>query len=608
MRTSVIVSLFLTLALGTLLGYFGAQRSAGGKTIKTTHIAQPQAVQGPLDIAPVSEEDAQQLRANHYASVRDLAGVLSLPTQFAQTEALVALVARADIDALSELINTVRALTPDTAQQRLLSILLLRFAELDAPLALEYLLSDNLDANESKLLGVLFNAWAKTDLNAALRGVQQLTHPQHIQIAGDAILQAHKVHGEELAHDIKAQLPNQYSAPRYAFTELIQRAGNAPDDAFKEALQIEDPRQRVAALQSIITIWAQQDVRAAANHMLNLQNADLKNSLLYSVTQHYVQQYPAAALEWIEANVQGRQRDGILQMAMGQMARQNPEQALSYLEKLPAGQLGPTMLLNIATAWAGKDPEAALGWLSTQDPENAANALRSIARVWAMQDPEAAGRYVESLPPESKQAWITSVADAYARRDPSAALTWLQQYNSEQGYSTALNSVLNQWANSDPQAALAYVERQPEAAKLSSAVVNSISRLAQEDTATAAAMVETMPEGPLRLAAAGALAAQWARKDAQELDNWAANLTAGPSRDRVIETLVPRLSGKPERAISLINSLQSEDARARTAMQLLFAQSPANQNQAQDLIESLDLPAARRQQLRDALRTKRATQ
>lgn len=600
MRTSSIVSLFVTLVLGALLGYFGAQRSTDGNAVKTDASSRPKAVQAPRDLVLVSEEDAQQLRANNYASIRGLTEVLSLPTQFAQTEALVALAARSDSDALSKLIDAARGLSPDATRQRLLNILLLRYVQLDAPLALDYLLSSNLDASESRLLGIFFGAWAKSDLNAALRGVQQLTHPQHIQIAGDAILQAYKVHGEELAQDIVAQLPGQYSAPRYKITALVERAGNAPAEAFEEALLIEDPQRRIIGLRSVLEKWALYDARAAADHMLNLQDAQLKKNLLYIIVQRYAQQYPDDALEWIGTYLKGRQRDNMLQMAVGQIARQNPEQAISYLEKLPATARQRNMLQTVAGAWASQDPEAAIEWVSTQDPKHSAAALHAIARVWATQDPEAAGRHVENLPAEARQAWISSVAGAYAQRDPAAALNWLQQHNAEQDHSTAEKGILNRWATSEPRAVLAYVDRQPDPEKLSGAVVTSISRLAQEDTAGAAAIVEAMPEGPLRQSAVGALAAQWARKNAQELDNWAAGLESGPSRDRVIAALVPRLNDNPERAIALINSLQSEQARARSTLQLI-AVYKADKNQAQEVIKNVDLSAARRRQLSDSL-------
>ncbi|MGI9285885.1 MAG: hypothetical protein ACR2P1_10895 [Pseudomonadales bacterium] len=600
MRTSLVVSVLLALVFGALLGYLGAQHSSSGSAVKTETIAQPKPVQKSLDVVLISDEDAQRLRTEHYASVGSLVDVLSLPTQFAQTEAMVALAARSDIDALIQLIAATRKVGPDSTRQRLLIISLLRFTELNAPLALEYLLSSNLDANDSQLLAVFFGAWATTDLNAALRGVRQLSHPQHIQISGDAILMAHKAHGEELAQDIVGQLPSEYSTQRYAMTALIHRAGTAPAEAFKEALLIEDLQQRGRALHSIMTTWALQDVRAAASHVLNLQNPDLRKNLVYSVAQQYVDQYPDAALEWIQTNLEDQQRDSMLRVAIGQIARHNPQRAINYLEKFPAAKRQANMPQTIATAWASNDPQAAIDWVNTQDPQQAAQALRAIARVWSTKDPEAAGRYVENLPAESRQGWIIGVAASYAQRDPPAALSWLQQYDAEQGYSAALNSILTQWAHRDPRAVLAYVERQPEAQKLSSVVVNSMSRLAQQDTAGAAAIVEAMPEGPVRQSAAGALAAQWARKDLPALDNWAAGLQSGPSRDRVIAAFVPRLNDNPERAIALINSLQSEQARARSALQLI-ATYKADKNQAQEVIRNVDLPAARRQQLSDSL-------
>lgn len=594
MRTSLIVS--LALALGVLLGYSGAKYGTSNNASKAVATTQPITVPEPLDINLLNDEDARQQRANNYASVHDLADALSLPTQFAQTGALVALAGRSDIDAITELMTATAGVSADLTRLRLLSILLSRFAELDPALALEYLQSSSLATDNLQLLNVLFSGWARTDLNAALRAVHQLSDQESIQMAGDAILQAHKEHGEELAQDILTRLPDQYSTESYRFTALSQRAGEDPLKAFEEALLIEDRWQRIFAVQTVLEKWAQSDILAAANQLNNLQDAELKNNVQDAIMRQFAKQDAAAALEWIEGNATGELGNNMLQTALGQIIQDNPEQAMAYLEKLPAERRDPNMLHNIASTWASTDPEAAVAWVSKQEPAHAAFILQFIAQDWAMQDPDAAGQYIEKLPEEARQSWIASVASGYAQRDPAAALSWLQQYNSEPGHSAALDSVLSEWAQSDPQAVLAYVERQPDARKLSNAVVTSIWRLAEQDTASALAKLEAMPEGEMRQAATMALAQAWAQSDMQALGNWAETLDEGPSRDRVLEVMISRLGDKPERAITLINSIQSEESRARSGLQLLVV-SQADSEQMRALIARLDLPANMRQEL-----------
>ncbi|MGI9285886.1 MAG: hypothetical protein ACR2P1_10900 [Pseudomonadales bacterium] len=599
MRTSLIVSIALT--VGALLGYFGSRYNASSDVTRPAVIKRPIAVPAPLDITLLSEEDARQQRAENYQSVRGIADILSLPTQFAQTEALVALAVRSDVNTIIELLGDARGVSPGSTQRQMLTVLLSRFAELDTPLALEYLQSSGLANKAPRLLDFLFGAWAKTNLNSALRGAQQLSDPQHIQIAGDAILQAHMEHGEELAQDIKARLPSQYNAERYAFTALTQLASSAPAEAIKKALLVKDRQMRDSAVFSIVNTWAQQDLLAATDHVLNLPDGRFKDELQQTIAQHYAKQSPATVMEWIESNFEGQQRGNMMQSALGQIAQRNPELAISFLEKLPAAQRDLNMLHNVGTAWARKDPHAAVDWINKQEQEVAATMLSLIAQEWAMRDPQAAGEYVENLSATTRQQWISSVASGYAQRDPAAALSWLQQYNTEQGYANALDNVLSQWAYSDPPAALAYIERQPDAEKFPNAIVNAMSSLAERDTAEALAKVEAMPEGRLQNAAAGALADTWANRDAQGLDNWIKTLDAGPVRDRAVVALVANLGDKPERAITLINSMQSEEARLNSGMQLLL-ESGAGGDKVKELTARLNLPDNKRQEIINTIR------
>lgn len=594
MRTSLIVSLAVT--LGALLGYFGATHSLRSTDFKAAPIAVPV----PMDITPLSEEDARQQRANNYQSVRGLADVLSLPTQFARTEALVALAGRSDASAIAELMIAARGVNPNLARLQMSNILLSRFVELDPLLALDHLLSSVLAAEQSQLIGVLFSGWAKTDLNAALHGARQLSEPEHIQAAGDAILQAHAQHGEELAREILTQLPGEYDATHYNATALAERADTEPQQALEEALLIKDRWQRITAVQSVFEKWAQSDVVEALNQLKNLQDAELKNNVQDAVTQRFIEQDPAAALEWIEENATGQLRDTMLQTALGRIVQENPQQAIAYLEKLPTSQRD-SALMTVAMSWATKDPEAAVDWVAQQDLRDNGGTLSFMAQIWAERDPAAAERYLEQLPKSARPEWIASIAQSYAQRDPVEALKWLQQYKTEPGYSSALDNALSEWSSSDPRAALAFIERQPDKEKLPNAVVNAVSRLAQENMPDAVAMVEAMPEGSLRQSAAATLAQQWARDDMQGLDNWIASLDAGPSRDSVIETLIMRLGDGPDRAVSLINSLQSEESRVRSGMQLLYV-SGADGDQARELAASLDLPEDRRREIIDTVR------
>lgn len=599
MRSSLIVS--IALIVGTLLGYFGSSYNANSDAIKAVPIAVPV----PLDSALLSEEEAQQQRANNYQSVRGIADILSLPNQFARTEALVALAARSDIDAVIELIAAAQGVSSVSTRLQLTNILLSRFAELDTPLALEYLLSSGMAAKEPHLLDALFSEWAKTDLNAALRGVRQLNEREHIQTAGDAISQAHVQHGEKLAQEIMAQLPSEYDTTYYKASMLALRAISAPAEALEEALLLKDPQQQSSAVYSVMRQWAEQDVRAAANHLLNLKDAPLKDGmdsmiLQSTIVQEYVEQDPAAALEWIVSNVKGRESEQMLETALTQMVQENPDQAITYLDSLPVSHRTQNLLLNVATNWAIKDPEAAAHWVSKQDSVHA-ETLNYIAQRWAEQDAEAAGRYVENLPKSARPQWISSVASGYAQRDPAAAINWLQQYEAQQGYSSALDNVLSQWSYNDPLAALAYIEREQNVEKFPNATVNAISRLAEQDTAGTLARVEAMQGGALQQAAVWALMDTWANRDMQGLDNWTKSRDAGPVRDRAVEALVTRLGDKPERAIALINSVQSEELRMRSGMQFLLA-SGVDADKTQELAARLNLPENKRQEITNTLR------
>ncbi len=359
---------------------------------------------------------------------------------------------------------------------------------------------------------------------------------------------------------INSNALSEMSGKAVAASRYKPPANRSTDGAMK------DNKDRIIEAEISLERLAKRDAFAAAVEFINLNDQAIKEAVQDVIAVEMANLDPASALSWIEANVSGPSKFSMLNTALEYIIQINPEAALGYVETFPPQQRDAAIMDDIAT-------------------------------TWAMNDPEAAGQYIDNVPANARASWITSVASSYAASDPYAALNWLEQHSDKKGYSIALNDTLSIWATSDPLAVLDYVDEQPPGNHgLSSAVEQSIWSLAEHDSKHAVASVEAMQNGEVKDEAVKALASSWAENDTQGLQDWAATLDHGASRDSVIEALAMRVSDDPAYAVTLINTVDSGTVRVRSSIELL-QEYKNNSRIARDITNQIVLSTKEREEI-----------
>jgi hypothetical protein len=301
---------------------------------------------------------------------------------------------------------------------------------------------------------------------------------------------------------------------------------------------------------------------------------------------------PASARSLIEMLPKDNQTEALEMVQMIEASR-DPESALKALPADGSGDPEP-----IVSLWARRDPQAALRWIASQAEEDRENLTKALATGWAKKDWKGAAQWASSAS-ESNRAEIYSTIAASAaqnitRENADSMLAGLPPSFTDRVL-LALEYRDSSGEDSDASATriMEILKRNAAdkefQAETTGAVLNAARKLEAAGGGKAAAdWALTLPPGPAQDAAAGAIAGEWAAKDAEAASAWLATLAAGPMREKAAAQLIEKISSSdPERAFEWAKSLTGGEARTQQIGNVLRAWLPQNPFAAMKAIQSL---------------------
>jgi hypothetical protein len=251
-----------------------------------------------------------------------------------------------------------------------------------------------------------------------------------------------------------------------------------------------------------------------------------------------MQQDPVQALDMISSGPATQENQMLLGLIV-QAAAQDPNLVQPLAETLAARddpQSG-SLLSNLMTSWVTTDADGALSWMLESDAEFDPAVVGNAAARLAQRDPATAVSYLERMPPQYRDVWITRTAGPYGRSDLDAAVNWVGQYRGQPVFEQAYTQLVSQAAQADPQAA----------AQL----------LSQESV-------------QMQRSAAGPVATNWARQDADAAARWAVALNDANAREQgitnVVRVVARQQSAEEARAL-LMARVSDVELRARVEEQ-----------------------------------------
>ena len=381
-----------------------------------------------------------------------LADILSLPSDFQQTLALYARLVDAKRETLERLLDEAEYLRPRREGRAAKSVIYSRYAELDPNAALERIIAAGpLDLH---LVEVVFRAWAKYDLTAALRRAETLP-PAYRRGAGAAILSVSEGALPGQRDEIAATFGLRGQLERMQADEAMH---DSPTIAWQQALAAPPSQDRFAILHRIALGWARRDPQRALAAVAELSQTNVRQTIRHQLMAFWAMQDRQAARAWVDALPPSKDR---IEMASGfatGLATEAPQEALDFALTLAAHERGGVASAVFA-AWAQQDPRAAADALAAID--NAAIVEQSamvVVQAWTRADPYAAYEWMsrqETLPQGGRLYAVP--LRAIAAHEPTDALDFALELSN--GRSDAVASVLRVWAGDDPRAVAAWLQQ-----------------------------------------------------------------------------------------------------------------------------------------------------
>ena len=421
------------------------------------------------------------------------------------------LVSAAEHATAGEMSTLIRLARDDQAAVRMLAA---HWAELDPSGMFSSIYADSLLPESMPgtlpsryvLSEVLFEYWAKTDLPAAMKALNDAPNfSQRDNTRMNLVNQVMKTDPEaalklmsewnirNYSPDMKgiaewAARDPQHAAETvlkssagYATQEALRQVGKAwgksdPAGALRFAENL-DSQKRTQFATEVIRAWAGADLKAAAEFAAAQTNVAFRNSLATGLLETWGKTDPATALAWSQENLNGNARTEAIAEVIKAAAGKSLTTASQLVADMEPGAAQNRACASIFETWFAKgaknpkEREAAFEWLaSLPDPAARTAAFERVQWNWMWNEPDAVRDFIAGPHGDlASQNMINQVARNQVAKNPEAALKWADSL-SEARAAEARRSVIESWMQIRPEAAADYTRALPAGPNRDSAI------------------------------------------------------------------------------------------------------------------------------------------
>ncbi|MYC25353.1 MAG: hypothetical protein F4X56_05480 [Gammaproteobacteria bacterium] len=273
--------------------------------------------------------------------------------------------------------------------------------------------------------------WAETDPQAALAAVQVLEPSGMRERLQNTVVNSWAVSNpRELLENLE-NLPKatQRSAVSQSFSNLAQ---SSPNEASDLVLQLEDSEMRSRAAESLVYRWAQDNVSATLDWVLEYPKTEPnRERLLESVLSMMVDSDPKRAIQIAAQQPIPEGRNiGLEAQLLASLAFRDVDTAIELLPEARDGETTTAVNRSIGVSLvANGEPERALS-LALQLPEDAKDSFyRSISYEWAKFDPAAVLTALKDFPTAEIRSNVASeLSRMHVQNFSDSQLETLKQY------------------------------------------------------------------------------------------------------------------------------------------------------------------------------------
>lgn len=448
LATGILIGSAVGLAAGAFAVRWLDERSSTGAFDQ-----RPAVVRDIRDVPQITMDETEVHRADRFASLTTLEDTLTLPSDFAQTEALYVLAGRANSAEVQNLIFQATRIADTSDRRAAMSILFSRLADIDPHSAVA--IAGQVPFTEDQWVeGSFWRNWSRLNLDAALAAAKELTPASRKQRAAQAIYGAHGFGGNDITAHIQSELgiaPDRWVKSQY----LESLAAESPESAIAYAMGLGSLGERLEALGSLGAFLGRTTPRNAERFGRLIENRQMRDQFEAAVANAVAYSDPSLLIDRWLANPSGRAYAGSLSVALSQLANTDLEAAIGYFDAVSDPQLRPMLASGILQSMARSDPRKALEWAKDNDNGNKEQLLVQAILVVATNDPalalEAAANYE---PAGEREDILSMVISTTVQSDPELAIAALDQMPRGRQKSRAAQQLVSTWSQVDARAAM----------------------------------------------------------------------------------------------------------------------------------------------------------
>jgi hypothetical protein len=359
-------------------------------------------------------------------------------------------------DDAPEALEAMLALPSGQTRNRLIEQFLPQFATVAPQLVREiYETTDDPRERAGAAMGVA-GQLLKEDEEAAWEFIAGLDDAARAQVHGRM--------GESFFMDLDTAMERHARLPPgQAYTQMTERlarrmASLAPDEAWDWVLALPRGSAQAKGAQTVAAEMAEFDPEGALSGALRLPEGEVREGVMKSVLETWAAFAPEEAfakLETLPEEERAAYRGPILQ----QLATQDVEQALAFARGLPGGDDRDSAHTAILEKWREMDGQSAARWsLENLEPEALEKSIGQTVRYWTMHDEAKAEAFVPTLPEGPlRDEGYSGLGWATIWDQPEKGMSYAASISEPEKRERLIGKFFTRWKNRDRHAAVEWL-------------------------------------------------------------------------------------------------------------------------------------------------------
>jgi len=432
------------------------------------------------------------------------------------------------------------------------------------------------------------------------------------------------------------------------FSSLFASRSNTRhfEQIIKNNIAIESPRATIERLiasganlqqndefYSAVRALTKSDTEAALLYFQQVRSVDASRGIGSSIASELARRNPDTALAWAQENEIGHYpflqmsvlgtiasenprramdmalalpnseaKAQVLSQVIQRIAYDSPTDAIAYLDKIDNDDQKLEASQHVLQTWVRRDAGAAMEWVLGQDDEAITELLQAAQHSLVDNDIETAIRISPRIEGHAGDLLKRQIAQRLVvTASADEALSFIRQFEGEQGYGELQSTVIGRVAQTDVYAARQLADQLPVGAVRDRTYTGIIAEHARANPVEATRWLNNVDDPMLRSSAAAQVASAWSAIDPRAANQWVSSLPSGAIRDYTIVQLASQWRNLNRQQRAMIESISDPATRGQAKIRRIYTLMRTNPDKARELLKDKDISAQERKRIETLL-------